>query len=119
MYFIICFVPIRCVHKGFHCKTLLRCLVLTNILFNISAMICARCFMYKNLYWLFLIVVYLHYLISNEKHMLFHLICIFLYLSLLIFNCDFQIYFIVSIVLNIILMIGGRYSEKVSSAKII
>lgn len=117
--FIVAFIPIRLVHKGFHCKTFLNCLLLTNVLFNISTILCTNYSNYNNLFFIFFIAIVVHYLISNERRIRFHFAYGLIYVGILFFSKKFQIYFIIAILLNILLMIGGKYNDEFSKEKII
>lgn len=111
--FLIFFIPIRCLHKGFHCKKLLNCLVLTNILFTLSVLTCSALKFLKYLYAIFFIVLILHFLFSNEKNTLLHFSLCILYIFIYFFISEIQIYLIVSLILDLILIEGEKINEKI------
>lgn len=110
--FLIFFTPLRLLHKGFHCKTFLHCLLLTNLLFSFSS-IC--CYVYCDSYSLkifAIIALFMHYYISNEKRIVQHFIYLCIFLYLLFFRQCYLVFYCTAFFLDILLIIGGKFNEK-------
>lgn len=110
--FLCFFIPIRSNHKGYHCKTLSRCILLTNILFTSSIFVSVHLKNYTSIFLniIFFLLVITHYYISYEKKMIFHILLIFIYIFI---NClHIESYLIVALFLNLLLIGGKKINEK-------
>lgn len=117
--FLCFFFPIRCLHKGFHCTKLSHCIIATNILFISSAYI-SKIVNSSNInYFIFLIVLFFHYLCSTERNSMFHIIEIMIFCFLKIIKSYLISYLLISILLNTFLIMGGKLNEKLLSKKFI
>ncbi|GFI42332.1 hypothetical protein IMSAGC017_02380 [Thomasclavelia cocleata] len=117
--FLCFFVPIRCTHKGFHCKKLLHCLAITNICFTSATFICSRNANTFNEPFVFFLVLFLHYYFSYERNEIIHTIIFLTYFIIYIIAPKLGIYLIISLTLNLILIGGGKLNDAVSTKKLL
>lgn len=115
--FLIFFIPIRCNHKGFHCKSFFKCVILTNILLTIATLLCAYFSIYEVPNLLFLLILCLHYFASIERRKFFHTFILMIFLVIIFYDLKLSSYLIVSLLLNIILIEGGNIDEIISKKK--
>ena len=105
----ITFLPIRGLHKGYHCKTFLRCLITSNIM-----ILCATGIsdiLPTTLCWIGIpILLFVEYQLSVER-MIKYTVYEFLYiLILIIISKEFVIFSFLTLLINNILIIGGKYN---------
>lgn len=112
--FLLFFIPIRCLHKGFHCKTLLNCLVLTNILFTLSTLCCFYFNKSNYLFLTFISILFIHYYISIERRKLFHIGWLCVFIVMFFVSQHYLIFPNVAMILDTLLIIGGKISEIIT-----
>ena len=116
--FVLFFVPISCKHSGFHCKTFLNCLILTNCLFMCSSWVCHIINFNLNILTIVCIIL-VHYFISKEHILNIHLLLMAIGVITSYFLIDINKYIFISLCLNIILMLGGVISERKNEKNLI
>lgn len=106
--FSITFVPIRLLHKGYHCKTFFGCVITSNIML-LCATYLVNIIPLKFCLYCLPIMLLIEYWASVEKkkeYVIYEAIYIFI---LSIFYEDFIIFFFLTLLISNILIIGGKY----------
>lgn len=108
----ITFIPIRCMHKGYHCSTLLSCTVFSNIMIIIATNILYSMTLRSWMLMGIILLAFLHYLISKEKNYYILIFSILVFYTSLYFNNAISCSIFLSLGLNTLLILGGRLHEK-------
>ena len=106
------FIPIRCMHKGYHCTTFLSCVLYSNIMIAIATYILQMMTFQTWMYIGILIVVTLHYYVSIEKYKAINITIILAFYICAFINIQIASCIFLSIILNIILILGRKLHEK-------
>lgn len=109
--FCICFLPIRILHEGYHCKTFVHCAILTNITFLMMSYLLKLSININYSLFFILMLCYLNYLASKERNIIFFLFYSFIVLFCELLSIDLMP-FLLSLLLHLILIIGGKVYEK-------
>ncbi|MCI9630422.1 accessory gene regulator B family protein [Thomasclavelia cocleata] len=112
--FMMIFIPIRIMHKGYHCKKFSSCLIMTNLSFFTCSLVIFNLRERVSPIIVFIILILINFRVSKEKNYKFIIFILIEYLFNLIMGLQLEMYFVVSLVLNIILIIGGKYYESKS-----
>ena len=110
--YIISFVTIRVMHKGFHFKSFTNCCLFSNIMIFISCMIIKHFSICTLEIILFYIIIAIHYCISNEKNKLITFIYTLLFTLFLYFNRQVSFSIFIAIIFNTLLIIGRKIQCK-------
>lgn len=109
--FCVCFLPIRIMHEGYHCKKFIHCVILTNFTFLMMAYLLKFKLNINELLFILLILCYLNYLLSKERNKHFFIFYSFIILLCRMLSIDLMP-FLLSLLLHLILVIGGKFYEK-------
>lgn len=106
------FIPIRCMHKGYHCQSLFNCIIYSNIMIAIATYL-LHIMVFQN--WMLVgivVIVGIHYFISIEKYKLLNIVILIGFYSFTFINKQIACCLFLSIILNCILISGRKLHEK-------
>lgn len=106
--FIICFIPIRCYHVGFHCRTFYHCLITTNIAFTLSTYFIRWVEQAPYITLIFMICLIMHYIVSLERRIPLHFIIVIVYIFNFWFQWQIAAHLVMALILDMILIEGGK-----------
>lgn len=108
----IIFIPIRCMHKGYHCTTFLSCVLYSNIMILIATYILHNMSFQSWMYIGIVLVVIFHYYVSIEKYKALNIGILLAFYICALVNTQIACCILLSIILNIILILGRKLHEK-------
>lgn len=107
------FIPIRMMHKSYHCTTFIGCVISSNCLILISTLLLK--YISINPYFnfiVFTILILVHYSCSLEKRKLFNSIIYISFICSLHFEQKVSTTFLLVVIINILLIEGRKLHEK-------
>ena len=99
--FMMIFIPIRIMHKGYHCKKFSSCLIMTNLSFFTCSLVIFNLRERVSPIIVFIILILINFRVSKEKNYKFIIFILIEYLFNLIMGLQLEMYFVVSLVQNI------------------
>lgn len=108
----IIFIPVRCMHKGYHCQTLLTCVLYSNIMIAIATYILHIMALQDWMFVGIIFIVGIHYCISIEKYKLLNILLLIGFYGFTFINKQIACCLFISIVLNCILISGRKLHEE-------
>lgn len=108
----ITFIPIRCMHKGIHCKSFSSCLINSNIMILLATYILKMMTFTNWMYLIIIIAVIMQYSISIEKNKPLNCAIVICFFLVSIFYNPIACSILLSVILNLVLILGRRLHEK-------
>lgn len=102
------FVIIRMMHKGFHFKSFLTCCLYSNVMIFISCLIIKYCPFNIYEFFLFYILIAIHYYLSIEKNKILTITCTLFFTLFLTIYIQISYSIFISIIIDIFLIIGRK-----------
>ncbi len=111
--FNIVFIPIRCSHKSYHCSTLTRCVISSNIMMYVVTSIIHYIEISTFILAIIFIVLWpVHYYISFERNIKVHISIAVLATISILFSHIMAYCFVMALFISILLIIGRRSHDK-------